>query len=79
MERIEGIVESINKIRIDIAEIKKDTESNTRSLEYHIRRTDELDTYVHEIDKRVLKVTTTATLLIPIVTAAVIKLMNKFI
>lgn len=78
-QKIDNIFKTVIDNKIALTAIKKDVESNTRSLDYHIKRTDHLEDYVHSIDKKVLKLSVVISLATPILTTILVKFVGRFI
>lgn len=78
-QKIDNIYETVIDNKISLTSIKKDVEANTRDLGYHIRRTDNLESYLHDVDKKVTRLSVTIALATPIITTLLIKLVGKFI
>lgn len=55
-EELKEIRDDVKEIRNDIGDIKITMARNTDSLEYHIRRTDILESKVTEVDKHIIVV-----------------------
>jgi hypothetical protein len=78
-QKIDNIFKTVIDNKISLTAIKKDVEANTRDLGYHIRRTDNLENYLHDVDKKVTRISVTIALVTPIITTVLVKLAGKFI
>jgi hypothetical protein len=78
-QRIDNIFKTVIDNKIALTGIKKDVEANTRSLEYHIKRTDNLEEYLHSVDKKVVKLSVVIALGTPILTTILVKIVGKFL